>query len=71
MRHNSMSMGECLGTKQAQPSLLKVVQSKGWLSVMQCGKGMSLRTIAKIAGLFHYFGQDGFRARVPQHPIET
>ncbi len=34
-------------------------------------KGMYFRTCARCVGLIPCCGQNGYRAQVPQHPIET
>ncbi len=39
--------------------------------VVWLGSMMGLRTYTRCAGLVPCFGQDGYRAQVQQHPIET
>ena len=52
----------------------KVVQSKGWLSAIVCcsmAKGMGSLEKSKVRGLLPCCGQDGYRAQLPQLPIDS
>ncbi len=55
----------------------KVLQSKGWLSVILCCSTDKVNDLwdgsidqRKVRGLVPYCGQEGYLAQVPQHPIE-
>ncbi len=53
----------------------KVMQSQGWLSALWCVqdlcKRLVLRTCARCMGLDLCCGQDGYRAQVLQHPVDS
>ncbi len=76
---NSMSMGECLGPKQAQLCTCRTFrqvsynQKVGCLlcSVVRIYVGEGVRTYARFASHIPCCGQDGYHTQVPQHHKET
>ena len=57
---------------------IKVVQSKGWLSAIECCSMAKTNDLwdgsmdqGKVLGLVSCRGQNGYRAQEPQHPIHS
>ncbi len=56
----------------------KFVQLKGWMSAIVCCSMAKINNLwdgsmdqRKMRGLVPSSGQDGYRAQVPQHPIDS